>query len=53
MYITDADLANKILSFGDRKHNYKKLSLESSTVVSIFTNEQHFMQPLFYDVTEV
>lgn len=53
MYITDTDLSNKLLSFGERKHNYKKVSLDSTITVAIFTSEKNFMQPLFYDIGEV
>ena len=53
MFITDIDLSNKLLSFGERKHNYKKLSLDSTIAVAVFTSEQNFMQPLFYDISEV
>ena len=25
LYLTDVDLSHKVLSYGDRKHNYKKI----------------------------
>ena len=47
------DLSNKVLSYGERKHNYKKVSLESTNLIAIFTNHSHFVQPLFFDNNEV
>lgn len=52
-FLTDADLANKVLSFGDRKHNYKKIQLEASHAYAVFAHQSNFTQPLFFDPKEV
>ena len=53
LFLTDMDLANKVLSYGERKHNYKKVQLESSNAIAVFTNQNNFVQPLFFDNREV
>ena len=51
--MTDVGLANKVLSFGDRKHNYKKIQLESSHTYAVYAHQSNFTQPLFFDPKEV
>lgn len=52
-FLTDGDLANKVLSFGGRKHNYKKVQLESSHTYAVYAHPSSFTQPLFFDPKEV
>ena len=52
-FLTDPDFASKYLSYGDRKHNYKKIMMESTAVYAIFAQVSHFHAPLFFDPKEV